>query len=168
MTGRETLWLLAALHGVPRVARAARIRELGEAFGAASHLDRPVAGWSGGLKRRLHLAAGMIHDPELLLLDEPTAGLDPAGSDALWAELVRRARAGRAVVVVTHELAAAGRAADRVVVVAGGRILAAGPPRDLLSAHGAADLADLYRRLTGSEPEPVDGDGRGRRGRGGR
>jgi ABC-type multidrug transport system ATPase subunit len=124
MTGGEILWLLAALHGVPRAARRERIAALGEAFGTAAHLPRKVADWSGGLKRRLHLAAGMIHDPELLLLDEPTAGLDPAGTAALWAELERRARAGRAVAVVTHDLAAAERSADRIVLLDGGRIAA--------------------------------------------
>jgi ABC-2 type transport system ATP-binding protein len=123
MTGRETLWLLGALYGVSRGERRERIERLGEAFGISSHLLRPVAVWSGGLKRRLHLAAGMIHDPDLLLLDEPTAGLDPEGSDFLWAELVRRAAAGRAVAVVTHDLAAAERSADRIVLLDGGRIV---------------------------------------------
>jgi len=144
MTGRETLALLAALHGVPRRERSDRIARLAESFGTAKHLPRPVASWSGGLKRRLHLAAGMIHDPDLLLLDEPTAGLDLEGNDFLWAELERRAAAGRAVVVVTHDLAAAERHADRAVVLHRGRIVSYGPPRD---------LPDLYRRLTGEEPE---------------
>ncbi|HXO20248.1 MAG TPA: ABC transporter ATP-binding protein, partial [Thermoanaerobaculia bacterium] len=128
MTGRETLSLLATLHGVARRDRRRRIAELALAFGTADHLPRPVAAWSGGLKRRLHLAAGMIHDPELLLLDEPTAGLDDQGSVFLWAELARRAAAGRTVAVVTHDLAAAERHADRVVIVDGGRIVAAGSP----------------------------------------
>jgi ABC-2 type transport system ATP-binding protein len=144
MTGRETLWLLAALHGVPRRERAGRIAHLAESFGTAGHLPRPVASWSGGLKRRLHLAAGMIHDPDLLLLDEPAAGLDPAGSDFLWMELKRRAAAGRAVVVVTHDLAAVERHADRVLILHRGRIVSDGPSHD---------LPDLYRRLTGEEPE---------------
>ena len=126
MTGRETLALLAALHGVPRRERAGRIARLTESFGTAGHLDRPVASWSGGLKRRLHLAAGMIHDPDLLLLDEPTAGLDVEGNDFLWAELKRRAAAGRAVVVVTHDLAAADLHADRIVALQRGRIVPSG------------------------------------------
>ena len=126
MTGRETLALLAALHGVPRRERTERISRLAESFGTAGHLDRPVASWSGGLKRRLHLAAGMIHDPDLLLLDEPTAGLDVEGNDFLWAELKRRAAAGRAVVVVTHDLAAAERHADRIVALQRGRIVPSG------------------------------------------
>lgn len=126
MTGRETLALLAALHGVPRRERAGKIARLAESFGTAGHLDRPVASWSGGLKRRLHLAAGMIHDPDLLLLDEPTAGLDLEGNDFLWAELKRRAAAGRALVIVTHDLAAAERHADRIVALRRGRIVPSG------------------------------------------
>ena len=143
MTGRETLWLLAALHAIPRRERSERIAGLAAAFGLAEHLARPVAIWSGGLKRRLHLAAGMIHDPDLLLLDEPTAGLDVERSDFLWAELKRRAAAGRAVAIVTHDLAAAERHADRVVVLHRGRIAASGPP---------SRLEDLYRNVTGEEP----------------
>ena len=154
MTGRETLALLATLHGVPRAVRGDRIAALGAAFGVTAHLPRPVAGWSGGLKRRLHLAAGMIHDPELLLLDEPTAGLDQEGGESLWAELRRRARAGRAVAVATHDLAAAESAADRIALLDGGRLLAAGRPRDLAAEHGGKDLAEVYRRLTGRDPEP--------------
>ena len=123
MTGRETLWLLASLHGVPRRERGDRITRLAESFGTAKHLPRPVAFWSGGLKRRLHLAAGMIHDPELLLLDEPTAGLDLEGNDFLWAELTRRAAAGRSIVVVTHDLDAAELHADRIVTLRDGRIV---------------------------------------------
>ncbi|HET9227667.1 MAG TPA: ABC transporter ATP-binding protein [Thermoanaerobaculia bacterium] len=122
MTGRETLALLAALHGVPRRERTDRIVRLAESFGTAGHLDQPVASWSGGLKRRLHLAAGMIHDPDLLLLDEPTAGLDKEGNDFLWAELKQRAAAGRAVVMVTHDLGSAERHADRIVTLRQGRI----------------------------------------------
>jgi ABC-type multidrug transport system ATPase subunit len=165
MTGGEILALLAALHGVPRAVRGDRIAALGEAFGTTSHLSRPVADWSGGLKRRLHLAAGMIHDPELLLLDEPTAGLDPEGNDALWQELARRARAGRAVAAVTHDLAAAELWADRIVILCNGRIAAAGSPRDLAAEHGGAALAEVYRRSTGQDPEAPPP---GRRGRGGR
>ncbi len=122
MTGRETLDLLAALHGVPRSHRPARIAELAANFGIEKPLDRPVATWSGGQKRRLHLAAGMIHDPALLLLDEPTAGLDEEGSAWLWAELGRRAARGATVVIATHDHVAA-EGADRVVVLEKGGLV---------------------------------------------
>ena len=155
MTGREILWLLAALYGVPRAVRGERIARLGGAFGTIAHLPRPVAVWSGGLKRRLHLAAGMIHDPDLLLLDEPTAGLDPEGSDFLWAELERRARDGRAVAVVTHDLTAAERSADHVVLLDSGRIVIAGNPRQLMLEEGCASLAEVYRWRTGRDAEDL-------------
>ncbi|HWM89707.1 MAG TPA: ABC transporter ATP-binding protein [Thermoanaerobaculia bacterium] len=164
MTGRETLWLLAALHGVPRRERDERIARLAESFGTEEHLPRPVAVWSGGLKRRLHLAAGMIHDPELLLLDEPTVGLDLEGTDFLWTELERRAAAGRAVAVVTHDLAAAERHAHQVIILDKGKIVASGAPEELGPA-----LVQTYRRLTGRDPEGPrtgGGGGGGRRGRG--
>ncbi len=154
MTGRETLTLLAALHGVPRRERPGRVAALAAAFGTEEHLPRLVSTWSGGLKRRLHLAAGMIHDPELLLLDEPTAGLDQQGADALWAELERRADAGRSVAVVTHDLAAVERHAGLVAILDRGRIVALGAPSGLIAEHGGEDLAEVHRRLTGRVPEP--------------
>lgn len=152
MTGRETLFLLATLHEVPRKERAGRIESLVAAFGLAGPLPRPVASWSGGLRRRLHLAAGMIHDPELLLLDEPTAGLDPEGNGALWAELERRAGSGKAVAVATHDLAAAERHAGRFALLDRGGLVAAGSPQTLMAEHGCRSLLQLYRHLTGREP----------------
>jgi len=167
MTGREILALIAALHGVclgkERERRGERIARLAGAFGLGAHLDRPVAGWSGGLRRRLHLAAGMLHDPELLLLDEPTAGLDPEADEALWAELVRRAGEGAAVALATHDLAAAERHAGRVALLDGGRLIVAGSPGELMARHGCASLGELYRRLLGRDPEGPPGGGRGGR-----
>jgi ABC-2 type transport system ATP-binding protein len=135
---------------VPRRERPGLVADLGRAFGCAKHLRSPVAWWSGGLTRRLHVAAGMIQDPEILLLDEPTAGLDLEGTDFLWAELERRAAAGRAVAVVTHDLAAVERHARRLALLDRGRIVALGDPREI----GGGDLAAAYRRLTGAEPQP--------------
>jgi ABC-2 type transport system ATP-binding protein len=151
MTGAEILTLLAALYGVRRSRRRERVAELAAAFGFASHLSRPVSAWSGGLRRRLHLAAGMIHDPELLLLDEPTAGLDPQGRDLLWADLDARAAGGRAVAIVTHDLAAAERHAGTVVILDRGAVVAAGTPAEILAAAGVADLAAAFHRRTGRD-----------------
>jgi len=103
MTGGEILSLAAALYGVRR----RQVLDLAASFGVESHLSRRVSTWSGGLRRRLHLAVGMIHDPELLLLDEPAAGLDPEGRRLLWADLEARAERGRSVAIVTHDLATA-------------------------------------------------------------
>jgi ABC-2 type transport system ATP-binding protein len=153
MTGGETLELAAALYGVPRRGRRQQVAELAASFGVASHLARQVGTWSGGLKRRLHLAAGMLHDPELLLLDEPTAGLDPEGRRLLWADLVARAERGRSVAIVTHDLAAAERHAGCVAILDRGALVAAGSPRELLAVDGgaAADLSEAFRRRTGRD-----------------
>jgi ABC-type multidrug transport system ATPase subunit len=94
----------------------------------------------------------MIHDPELLLLDEPTAGLDAEGSAFLWGELERRTTAGRTVAVVTHDLAAVERHADRVVILEEGRIVAMGEPRSLMAERGCSTLAELFRGVTGRDP----------------
>ena len=153
MTGGEILTLAAALYGVPRRQRPRRVAELAAEFGFESHLSRPVSTWSGGLRRRLHLAAGMIHDPEFLLLDEPTAGLDPEGRQLLWSNLAARAERGRAVAIVTHDLAAAERHASTVAILDRGHLVAAASPRELLAGEGgqAPDLTEAFRRRTGRD-----------------
>jgi ABC-2 type transport system ATP-binding protein len=174
MTGREVLSLLATLHGVTGRERERRVAELADGFGVTGHLGRRVGTWSGGLRRRLHLAAGLVLDPALLLLDEPTAGLDPEGRRLLWADLEARAAGGAAVAVVTHDLAAAERSAGQVAILDRGTVAAAGSPEELRGADGdgLVDLAEAYRRLTGREaaellPPPRDGRGGwpGRKGR---
>jgi ABC-2 type transport system ATP-binding protein len=118
-TGRETLELFAALEGVARSRRAAAIAEVAETFGVREHLGKRVARLSGGLKRRLHLAAGFLGAPDLLLLDEPAASLDSEGQERLWALVAARCAAGAAAIVSTHDPAAA-RRADRVLKLEGG------------------------------------------------
>ncbi len=156
MTGGEILALAAALYGVRRRRRGGQVAELAASFGVESHLSRRVSTWSGGLRRRLHLAAGMIHDPELLLLDEPTAGLDPDGRRLLWTDLAARAERGRSVAIVTHDLAAAERHAGTVAILDRGALVAAGSPAELCALDGgtASDLIDLegaFRRRTGRD-----------------
>ncbi len=162
MTGREILTLFAALHGLRRDRRSQRLVEVVTGLGLESWLDRRVDTLSGGQRRRLHLAAGMIHDPELLCLDEPGVGLDPDGVSLLWNELENRARAGRAVVIVTHDLAAAERYAGIVAILDRGRLVACGPPKELLSEQ-APSLREVYQLHTGREPETLGPGGRGRK-----
>ncbi|HEX2163285.1 MAG TPA: ABC transporter ATP-binding protein, partial [Thermoanaerobaculia bacterium] len=158
MTGGETLALAAALYGLPRRARRRRVAELAAGFGLDGHLGRRVSAWSGGLKRRLHLAAGLVHDPELLLLDEPTAGLDPEGTRRLWADLAARAARGGAVAIVSHDLPAVERHAARVALLDRGALVACGPPtevRRLGDGTTAPDLGEAFRRRTGRPPEDL-------------
>jgi ABC-2 type transport system ATP-binding protein len=153
MTGSETLRLFATLYGLPARDRGARLRELVLAFGLGEHQDRRVSAYSGGLRQRLHLAVGMVHDPEVALLDEPTSGLDPAGRAELWRALVRRGEAGRTAVVVTHDVEGTERAAGRVVVLDRGRVVAHGSPEEIRSAHAAPRVTV---QLETPAPDPDD------------
>jgi ABC-2 type transport system ATP-binding protein len=162
MTGGEILTLLATLHGVPRRQRAKRISELAETCGLQALLPRLVQTYSGGQRRRLHVAAGMLADPEFLLLDEPTAGLDAEGSKLVWKELQQRTRRGQTVVLVSHDLLQAQQYADQVMLLHEGKCIASATPQVLtgnlggdipVAASREPALAQVYRKLTGQEVE---------------
>ncbi|MCM1967484.1 MULTISPECIES: ABC transporter ATP-binding protein [unclassified Streptomyces] len=132
-TGAEMLRMVGRLRGLrPRAARA-RADELLERFGLAEAAGRTAKSYSGGMRRRLDLAASLVARPEVIFLDEPTAGLDPRSRQELW-ELVRELRAdGTSVLLTTQYLEEADRLADRVAVLSGGRIAAEGTPAELKS-----------------------------------
>ena len=88
-TGRELLRLQGLLYGLPKSAMPKRVEELGELIDLSDALDRPISTYSGGMKRRLDLAAALVHNPEILFLDEPTTGLDPASRTSVWSEVRR-------------------------------------------------------------------------------
>ncbi len=145
MTGRETLRLLAALYGVRAPSAAAAIDDLASRFGVVELLDRQVGAYSGGQKRRLHLACALLHSPEVIFADEPTAGLDGEGARLLWAELDRRAQAGATVVVVGHDLDEIEREAARVIMLDRGRVVASASPAALIAEHGRTWLRVTLR-----------------------
>ncbi|MEU8763054.1 ATP-binding cassette domain-containing protein [Streptomyces sp. NPDC048659] len=156
-TVRSELLLQGRLYGLPRAAAAARAAELAEELDLTDLLDRSTTALSGGQRRRLDLALGLVNRPRLLFLDEPTTGLDPGSRADLWA-LVRRLRDehGTTVVLTTHYLDEADALADRLVVVDGGLVAAEGTPAALKAAHGAATLQDAFLALTGRAPAPAD------------
>jgi len=135
MTGWETLRLFHALLGLPHGERGRRLETAVEEHGLAEVCGRRVSGWSGGQRQRLHLALATLHAPRLVLLDEPTASLDPEGRRALWDRLTAWCREGRTVVVSTHDLAEVAAHCDRVLLFRGGRLLAAERPAALVAAH---------------------------------
>ena len=135
MTGAQTLRLFAALYGIPRDQAPPKVQALANAFQLSGHLGSRVQAFSGGLRRRLHLAIAFLHDPELLLLDEPTAGLDPSGRELLWGLIRSHALRATSAVLVTHDLHEAERYCDRVAILARGNLLALGSPKDLIRAH---------------------------------
>jgi ABC-2 type transport system ATP-binding protein len=131
MTGRELVELQATLHGIP----AARVRERGaeliERVGLVEARDRRVGTYSGGMRRRLDLAMALIHDPEILFLDEPTTGLDPVSRQRLWEEVERLESEGTTVFLTTQYLEEADRLADRVGIINSGQLVAEGTPAAL-------------------------------------
>lgn len=144
MTGREALELFATLHGVMRGARASYVDSVAEAFGIRSDLDRLAKRYSGGMRRRLHVSCGLVHDPELLLLDEPMAGLDPDGRAMLWEELRDRASRGAAVCLASHDLGDVEQHADTVWIMDGGKLIATGSPRELIAEYGQCAITATF------------------------
>jgi ABC-type multidrug transport system ATPase subunit len=142
LSGRDNLRYAAALYGVGDAA----IPDAAARFGIDHALHLRVGGYSTGMKTRLALARAILHDPDLLLLDEPTSGLDPESADAVLALIDELADAGKAVVMCTHLLVEAEGLADRVVMIDGGRALAAGPPDDLAARYWPSPRVDLWLR----------------------
>ncbi|MBG0856486.1 ATP-binding cassette domain-containing protein [Streptomyces spinoverrucosus] len=162
LTGRENLRLFARLHRVRGAA--ARAAELLDDFGLTEAADRPASTYSGGMRRRLDLAASLVRRPDVLFLDEPTTGLDPSGRNRIW-EAVRRLKAdGTTVLLTTQYLEEADQLADTVALVDGGRVTQTGSPAEFKSLVGAyaevvvADAEALPKaaavldQLTGSQP----------------
>ena len=136
MTCGEHLQLFATLHGIARRDRDAAVAHIADAFDLTDDRDRLAKQCSGGRRRRLHIACSLMHDPELLILDEPMAGLDPDGRAALWRQLRDRASRGCAVILASHDLDGMERHADAVWVLADGALAASGRPNALIEAHG--------------------------------
>ncbi|MFT4286485.1 ATP-binding cassette domain-containing protein [Nocardioides sp.] len=138
LTARENLVLFGRLLKLGRVAAADRAAELLDQFGLAESADQRSGTFSGGMRRRLDLAASMIGRPRVLFLDEPTTGLDPRSRNALW-ESVRRLRAeGTSILLTTQYLAEADELADRIVVVDHGAVIAEGTASELKRRVGGA------------------------------
>jgi len=137
-TGRELLEIQGRLHGL----RGKLVRERADAMlalvGLTDAADRRVGTYSGGMRRRLDLASALIHDPQILFLDEPTAGLDPASRQAIWDEVIRMNREqGITVFLTTQYLEEADRLAKRVAIIDHGRIVAEGAPEELKASIGS-------------------------------
>ncbi len=134
-SGRENLMLQGRIQGLGRRELTARVDELLELFDLTGAADRVVRGYSGGMKRRLDVALGLVHRPQVLFLDEPTTGLDPEARAAMWEELARLAKAERlTILLTTHYLEEADELADRLAIVSRGRVVVEGTPEELKRA----------------------------------
>jgi ABC-2 type transport system ATP-binding protein len=141
MTGTELMRLQAVLHGIPRAKATTRSRELLERVGLTAAAGRRVATYSGGMRRRLDLAMSLVHEPQVLFLDEPTTGLDPTSRLALWDEVrALNQEQGTTVFLTTQYLEEADRLAGRIAIIDRGRIVREGEPNALKAAVGAPTL----------------------------
>ena len=136
-SGREHIVMMAQLHGFSKRAARERAVELLELFSLHDAADRLVRTYSGGMKRRLDLACGLVHRPRILFLDEPTTGVDPTSRRALWDELVSLRRDGTSLLLTTHYLEEADQLCERLAIVDRGVIVAAGTPARLKEEIGA-------------------------------
>ncbi|MEV0391690.1 ATP-binding cassette domain-containing protein [Polymorphospora rubra] len=171
LTGRENLWVFGRLHHLDDRTAKARAAELLARFDLTGEADRPVKGYSGGMRRRLDLMASLITAPPVLFLDEPTTGLDPGSRRQMWRHIADLVATGTSVLLTTQYLDEADSLADQIVVVDQGRVLAAGTPAELKAAIGIrvdvvlgdtaelAAAAGILAGLTGAEPE-IDHDQR--------
>jgi ABC-2 type transport system ATP-binding protein len=156
LTGRENLALMARLRRLGGRAARARTAELLDTFGLTEAADRRAGTYSGGMKRRLDLAMGMVERPRLLFLDEPTTGLDPRSREQLWDTTVRLVEEGVTILLTTQYLEEADRLADTIAVLDRGRIVARGTAEELKARVGGATLR--LRLADGDTLEvPTDG-----------
>jgi len=166
LTGTENLIMICRLLGISRPAARARARQMLERFDLADAAGRAVKTYSGGMRRRLDLAASLLGEPEVLFLDEPTTGLDPRGRSQMW-DTIREVLAGGATVLLTTQyLEEADELADKIAVIDHGTVVAAGTPTELKGRIGsqtlqvrAADrtntrhVADAVATVVGIRPE---------------
>lgn len=144
LTGKENLAFFAALYPLKKAESQKRQTYAAEIVNLSGELDKKVAAYSGGMKRRLSLAIALVHNPALLILDEPTVGMDPELRLAVWDELLElKAKHNKTIVITTHVMDEAERC-DVVSMVRDGKILATGTPEELKAAYGVKDLEEVF------------------------
>lgn len=169
-TGAELLRLQGLLYGLPRSVMGRRVQELGELIDLGDALGQRISTYSGGMKRRLDLAAALVHNPDILFLDEPTSGLDPISRVRIWDE-VRRLNTdlGMTIFLTTQYLEEADQLADRVAIIDHGKIVAEGTPAELKHKVGAdvivarvdgdaSTVRDLVADVDGVQSVELHGD----------
>jgi ABC-2 type transport system ATP-binding protein len=148
LTGRELLQLQGDIYHLAPAARNRRMDELIELLGMADWIDRRCGSYSGGMRRRLDLAAGLLHSPQVLVLDEPTVGLDIESRSAVWGFLRQLRAAGTTVLITSHYLEEVDALADQVAIIDHGRVIASGRPSDLKDQLGGDRITLRLREFT--------------------
>ena len=148
---RQNLTTYARFFGIPRKVAGRRADELLDFVQLAERADSKVEPLSGGMKRRLTIARALVNEPEIVLLDEPTTGLDPQARHLVWERLFRLKQQGVTLVLTTHYMDEAEQLCDRLVVMDGGRIVAEGSPRELIERYSTREVVELRFAGEGQE-----------------
>jgi ABC-2 type transport system ATP-binding protein len=143
LSGYDNLRYFAELYGVPPREQKRRIEELLEVVGLRGREHERAEGYSRGMKQRLHVARGLLHDPEVIFLDEPTIGLDPVGARDVRATIASLTAAGKTVLLTTHYMFEADALCDRIAVITRGEIVAEGTPADLKRSVAAGRVVEV-------------------------
>ena len=155
LTAKENLEFFGMLYSMPRKERRLRGAEVLELVGLTSRAGDRVQAYSGGMKRRLNLAIAMMHRPPMLLLDEPTAGVDPQSRNNILDIVRSMASGGTTIVYTTHYMEEAAKLCSRVAIIDQGRLLALGPVSELVAAHGGKSVITVER---GGGSERIESD----------
>jgi sodium transport system ATP-binding protein len=150
LTGRENVEYYAALHGIAGAERARRVDALVERLGLGEIADRRAQGYSQGERMKVAIARALVHDPDTILLDEPTNGLDIMSVRALREQLRGLRAAGRTLLFSSHVMQEVAALCDRIVILGHGRVVATGTAGELIAQSGAATLEDAFVALLGS------------------
>jgi ABC-2 type transport system ATP-binding protein len=152
LTGEENLAFFASLFRLGKAERKERIAYTAGLVNLTEELKKKVSAYSGGMKRRLSLAIALIQNPRILILDEPTVGIDPELRLSIWNELLRlKNEEGKTIIVTTHVMDEAGRC-DFLAMVREGRILTRGSPAELMNHYGVGSLEDVFLSAGGKRP----------------
>jgi lipooligosaccharide transport system ATP-binding protein len=146
LTVRENLLIYGRYFGLPRAVIAERTKRLLDFVQLTERAGDQVEPLSGGMKRRLTIARSLINEPEVLILDEPTTGLDPQARHVVWDRLFRLKQQGVTLILTTHYMDEAEQLCDRLVVMDGGKIVACGSPRELIEAYSTPEVLELRFR----------------------
>jgi lipooligosaccharide transport system ATP-binding protein len=159
LTVSENLYIYGRYHDMGRAEIKERITELLEFAQLSDRATAKVETLSGGMKRRLTIARALINDPDLVILDEPTTGLDPQARHALWDRLYRLKRQGATLIITTHYMDEAEQLCDRLVVMDKGEIVAEGSPRELIEEYAPREVVELRFGEDGSDDAVLKLDG---------
>jgi len=152
LTGLENLTFFASLYKLNKDVQKKRIAYAANLVNLTPHLTKKVQNYSGGMKRRLSLAVALIHDPQILILDEPTVGIDPELRKSIWAEITRLKKEGKTILITTHVMDEAEKC-DQLAMVREGEIISSGSPFELKDHYQIHSLEEVFLKAGGDKDE---------------